>query len=109
MIRRSSVLLLGLAALMLGAPPAKADAIDGDWCLPERGRMTIDGHRIITPGGKRTEGDYTRHSFKYEVPPGEAGTGTMILMVLLSEYAVQVRSSAGGPDQIWRRCATPVG
>ena len=50
---------------------ARADVIDGDWCNAEGKQMTIRGPEIVTPGGKQTRGDYTRHSFSYVIPAGE--------------------------------------
>ena len=45
--------------LVLSAAPAFADAIDGDWCHQASGRhLSIRGPQIVTPGGKRMEGDY---------------------------------------------------
>ena len=35
--------------------------------------MKIRGPEIVTPGGNLTRGDYTRHSFAYVIPAGEAG------------------------------------
>lgn len=84
--------------------PALADAIDGDWCRTDGKRMTIRGPAIVTPGGQHTKGDYTRHSFAYVIPAGEAGAGAAVSIQLLSEYLAHARQGADGPVQEWRRC-----
>ncbi len=91
--------------LLLSASAARADAIDGDWCLGIKS-MSIHGPDIVTPGGQRSKGDYTRHSFAYTIPAGEPGTGELVAMILRSEYLLHARQ--GGPDaplQEWRRCS----
>ena len=72
-----------------------ADVIDGDWCKADGKRMKIRGPEIVTPGGNQTRGDYTRHSFSYVVPAGEAGAGENVSIILLSEFlAVLVGNSS---------------
>lgn len=100
-----SALLAGsaAAACLVGAAGARADAIDGEWCSPDgRRTLSIDGPRIVTPGGATTTGDYDRHGFAYVVPPGEAGAGTRVTMLLLNEETVSLTTGAG--PEIWRRC-----
>jgi hypothetical protein len=97
------------ALLCLVALPASADAIDGDWCLADGRQMTIRGPDILTPGGTRMRGEYTRHSFSYVVPQGEPGAGETVSIVLLSEWLAHGRQ--GGPSaplQEWRRCTARV-
>jgi hypothetical protein len=94
-----------LLLLLLSATAARADAIDGDWCLGAK-TMSIRGPDIVTPGGQRMKGDYTRHSFSYTVPAGEPGTGETVAMILRGEYLLHARQ--GGQDaplQEWRRCS----
>ena len=67
--------------------PARADVIDGDWCNAAGRQMTIRGPEITTPGGKQARGDYTRHSFSYVVPAGEAGAGETVSIILRSACA----------------------
>jgi len=91
--------------LLLSATTVRADAIDGDWCLGAK-TMSIRGPDIVTPGGQRMKGDYTRHSFSYAVPAGEPGAGQIIAMILRGEYLLHARQ--GGQDaplQEWRRCS----
>ncbi len=90
--------------LVLGASPAVADVIDGDWCsAPEAKHMSIAGSNITTPAGTRTTGNYSRHRFSYVVPEGDPGAGDQIDMLLLNEEEVQVTVGGGAPE-IWRRC-----
>jgi hypothetical protein len=96
---------LAAAAMCGAAGQAHADAIDGDWCSGDGRQMSIQGPAIVTPGGARLQGAYTRHSFAYTVPAGEPDAGQDVAMRLLSETAVQVR--VGAPERpavVWRRC-----
>ena len=93
------------AALLAPAGPARADAIDGDWCRADGRRMSIRGPEIVTPGGKQTRGDYSRHFFSYVIPAGEAGAGATVSITLLSEYLAHAREGGtDAPMQEWRRC-----
>lgn len=103
----------GLAVALAASVPARADVIDGDWCSLDGGRMmSIHGPAIVTPGGHRTQGDYRRHTFSYQVPAGEARAGSTVSMVLLNEDTVRLGDStapASPPAQgeIWHRCRLP--
>jgi hypothetical protein len=82
-----------------------ADAIDGDWCRADGKRMKIRGPEIVTPGGNQTRGDYSRHSFSYVVPAGEAGAGENVSIILLSEYLAHARQGSDtAPIEVWNRC-----
>ena len=94
-----------LPALALWPASVRADAIDGAWCHTEHGRMVIQGPRIETVTGRRTEGDYGRHSFQYVVPSGDPGAGATIAMVLMGENLLRLRT--GGSEDTWRRCGPP--
>lgn len=83
---------------------ALADAIDGDWCRVDGKRMTIRGPAIVTPGGKQTSGDYTRHAFSYVIPADEAGAGAKVSIQLLSEYLAHARQGIDPAVVEWRRC-----
>jgi hypothetical protein len=99
----------GLALACLLAAPARADVIDGDWCRGDGRTMSIRGPQIVTPGGKILQGDYTRHSFAYVIPAGEAGEGETVSMILRNEHLVHARQgSADAPPQEWRRCSPKV-
>jgi hypothetical protein len=105
--------MLALAPLVLAllAHPARADVIDGDWCSSDGKHFSIAGPEIVTPGGTRMKGDYTRHSFVYVIPEKEANAGQTVLMILLNEETVALRrgadraAAAQAKEQIWRRCA----
>ncbi len=102
-------LFCGLCAAALLLPvSARADAIDGHWCGPEKRILSIQGPAITTPGGKQIKGIYERHAFSYTVPEGEAGSGGTVAMVLVSEQMMRLRPATGGAEQVWRRCEATV-
>lgn len=117
MVARSGSKLLGIAmaAAIVGLPGlALADAIDGNWCLENtRKFMSIDGVQIVTPGGSRTEGNYSRHAFDYVIPPPEPQAGTVVGMLLVNENTINLVVgtkfvSRGAPNvEVWRRCNRP--
>ena len=93
----------GTAALLaLAAGGAWADAIDGNWCASDGKVMSIEGPRIMTPGGTAATGDYSRHAFAYTVPAPDSGAGNEVRLELVDEDTVRV--VAGPPPEIWRRC-----
>ena len=104
MVQRWRLVLLAGAALAtcVGSGVARADVIDGNWCGPDGRVFTIQGPRIVTPAGTATTGDYTRHTFAYVVPAGEAGAGMRIRMQLLNETTVRLTADHG--PEIWHRC-----
>ena len=98
----AAVILAG--ALCVASPSAHADAIDGQWCLGPS-HFAIDGPTILTPGGNRIQGNYSRHGFVYVVPTSEPGAGSEIDMVLLNEETVRLtRKGQASAPEIWRRC-----
>lgn len=101
---------LGVAlALALIAGPALADRIDGDWCFMKDGRrFSISGPDIVTPGGKKMQGNYERHAFDYVVPAPEPGTGKTVFMTLVDENTVHLRVGAEGAMEVWLRCSPSV-
>ena len=97
---------LPLAAALIGAggSAAYADAIDGEWCLGTS-HFAIHGPSILTPGGSRIQGSYSRHGFAYVVPASEPGAGDEVNMTLLNEETVQLsRKGQSSSPEIWRRC-----
>ena len=103
-MRRTGFLAAALSASLFAfASPARADAIDGNWCRGDGKRMSIDGPAIVTPGGHNITGDYSRHAFSYVVPGGEPGAGATVSIQLLSEYLAHARQGSG-PVEEWRRC-----
>lgn len=110
-VRCRSVAAAAVASLATAAP-AWADAIDGDWCASGQ-HMTIKGPSIVTPGGNRIEGHYSRHFFSYEIPASEPGAGETVDIVLRGEYLAQSQqgpkgSLSDGPVKDWRRCQAGV-
>jgi hypothetical protein len=96
-------------ALVLIAGPALADAIDGDWCHTKDGRrFSIRGSDIVTPGGKKMQGDYSRHFFSYAVPVPEPGAGQTVFMTLVDENTVNLRLGTAGATETWLRCSPSV-
>lgn len=99
----------GIIALLMSGS-AWADAIDGTWCADKDHRqITIQGASASFPGGQKISGDYTRHSFLYEVPPPLAQAGQKIDMRLMGETVLRaITISADGQTrsepEIWRRC-----
>jgi hypothetical protein len=102
--QRASQILTAAAAILLEPALARADAIDGHWCAADGRVMTIEGPRILTPGGHRITGDYSRHAFSSGVPAGESDAGATIAMVLLNEETVRLDPGNGAADEIWHRC-----
>jgi hypothetical protein len=95
-------------ALVGSSTSALADAIDGDWCHANGKRMSIRGPEIVTPGGKQTRGDYSRHFFSYVIPPGESGAGETVSITLLSEYLAHARIGGDPTVHEWHRCQPSV-
>ena len=95
-------LALAASTLLLASVPARADAIDGDWCFATL-NLHIQGPRIRIPSGLEMTGDYSRHGFQYTVPANEPGAGTAISMQLFGEELMQL-TRAGGAPEMWRRC-----
>jgi hypothetical protein len=110
MVLRRVLPVLALAALaVVEARPARADAIDGDWCQPDGRHFSIHGPAIVTPSGTGTTGNYSRHFFTYVVPAGDPDPGITIFMRLLNETTVDLRRGADQePGEIWHRCAPAV-
>lgn len=99
--------ITGAAVLVLVGGPALADAIDGQWCDPAGKNMKIDGSTIVTPGGAKIQGNYSRHSFTYVVPAKEPGAGQTIYMQLLGEEDLDVSSGSPVAKPVrWKRCET---
>jgi hypothetical protein len=102
-------LLTATLGLTLLAGPALADAIDGNWCHSDGRRFSIRGAEIVTPGGKRMEGDYSRHWFSYTAPAPEPGAGKTIFMTLANENTVHLRlGEQTSAPETWVRCSPSV-
>jgi hypothetical protein len=103
---RGACFASSLAALAFALAPgvARADAIDGHWCAADGRVMTIEGAAILTPGGNKITGDYSRHAFAYVVPTGERRAGAKIFMILRNEQTVELDPGGGAAHEIWHRC-----
>jgi hypothetical protein len=101
---------ISAALLIFMSAPAQADAIDGNWCNRELGRLVIQGTEIMTPGGKRVSGAYDRHASRYVVPAGEPRSGADVDMVLVDDDTIHriVAPGAGAKIEVWHRCQAPV-
>ncbi len=106
--RIAGTVALGLVAAGLASIAAQADAIDGEWCAADGRRLSISGPAITTPGGARITGEYTRHHFRYVVPPAESGEGDTVEMSLRSEEEVWVITRPGASVEAWHRCPNTV-
>jgi hypothetical protein len=102
------VLTQGVAAALAGflmtVGPARADAIDGNWCDTKGKTMSISGSTIVTPGGTRMDGQYSRHNFAYTVPERENGAGTPVSMSLVTENTIRLQAGTSGAPETWHRC-----
>ena len=97
----SLIVMFSLASGQL----ALADAIDGDWCSPEGKHLSIKGPQIVTPGGAKMAGQYSRHAFSYVVPAPEPQSGSTIFMSLMGETTVLVREGSPVAQPVtWKRC-----
>lgn len=101
---RAVVLLAGFAGALLSAAPARADAIDGDWCQGAGRTLQIQGPQIITPEGRKLQGRYGRHDFSY------TESGSVVQMTLLNEQTMTLRRAADpgalaqAAAETWKRC-----
>lgn len=88
-----------------------ADSIDGDWCFGDGRSLSMQGPDIVTPGGTKTKGNYSRHAFNYTVPAKDPDAGATVDMVLMHENLMHMKVIASspnatpGPVQAWRRCS----
>ena len=93
---------------------ALADVIDGSWCYRDGRHFSIHGPDSVTPAGTPAKGDWSRHSFTYQVPPAESEGGQTVYMLLQDENTVvlavgaQPMVSDPAKIQIWHRCADQV-
>lgn len=106
--------LLAAAAMMI-ACPALADQIDGNWCTRDGKQfLTIEGPKMVTPGGKSIIGDYDRHGFMYVVPAAEPGAGQLVVMtqvndgLMYSQNGDSQQTARLAPRLEWNRCQRPI-
>jgi hypothetical protein len=105
--------MFGILAAMCSRG-AMADVIDGNWCYADGRHFSIRGPDIVTPAGTSAKGNWSRHSFSYQVPPAESDGGQTVYMLLQDEntvvLAVGTEPMVSDPAQvqIWHRCADQV-
>lgn len=95
--------------LAMSAHSALADQIDGTWCAPTGESMTIEGPRVVIPGGKVLQGRYDRHNFSYDVPAGEVNAGGRVDANQIDDQHIRVTTAPAAqtepaPHAIWTRC-----
>lgn len=99
--------LAGLALFTVFAVmPARADAIDGDWCFGAQ-NLNINGPALRTPGGTQMNGDYQRYSFRYVIPSNEPNAGAEVNMQFIRGERMNVTRKSGGATsepELWLRC-----
>lgn len=103
--RKLSIVLITLFAM---TSPARADAIDGNWCAKDGRHFTIRGATIITPKGTVMDGNYERHAFDYVIPASEPNAGQTAEMILINDDDLSLTT---GPEagersaaELWHRC-----
>ncbi len=106
-MRRFAIVCLLGGLTVAAAHAARADAIDGVWCLEPDLHLTINGPTIVTPSGAPLWGDYSRHAFSYVAPAGEPNAGATMQMRLLNEDTMQRRAAPAGNVETWHRCSPP--
>lgn len=98
--------LLFLVSLFL-AVPARADAIDGNWCSADGRSLSIDGPSIRIPSGAEITGEYSRHVFRYVGPVGDPEAGHDVRMRIFSDDDMRLErfiDGASQPEEEWHRC-----
>ncbi len=101
--RPVTMIKVAIAVFAALASPVRADAIDGSWCTAEGDNLQINGQSIVTPGGRKITGSYSRHAFSYVSPEGEMHEGETLDMILQSDELMNMRLPDGNSQQ-WRRC-----
>ncbi len=100
--------LLTVGAVALAPGMALADAIDGHWCKGVK-ILSIDGPKIVTPGGTTMQGKYDRHGFEYVAPAGEEDTGATVFIAQVEDGVLRLtRSAARDAVEEWHRCQKTV-
>jgi hypothetical protein len=94
------------ALLAITTTPARADAIDGDWCMGAD-HMLIEGSSILTPGRNKIAGNYGRYRYTYIAPANEPGAGGEVKMVMIRGTETIHVDRPGGvasKPEVWQRC-----
>jgi hypothetical protein len=116
-MRLTSLILAFTAGAILNLAdidPARADAIDGDWCSKDGRLMSITRTHIVMPDEKQIRGLYDRHAYTYRVPDEEEGAGSKVFMILANPKTIHLwRDEASAkaqkpPAEVWHRCSAHV-
>lgn len=103
-----AAVVLAAGAIALAPGTALADAIDGHWCKGVK-ILSIDGPKIVTPGGTTMQGKYDRHGFEYVAPAGEEDTGATVIIAQVHDGLMRLtRSTAPDAVEEWHRCQKTV-
>lgn len=86
--------------------PAQADSIDGTWCHKGQ-RVKIEGPIIITPSGRKVEGQYDRHEFSYKIPAGEKYASETAEFVVQHDTLAHRTRSGSSQFEEWEPCPAP--
>lgn len=109
MCRLSTFGALTMVMLAASTIGAAADQIDGTWCSPAGQTLSIDGTKVVTPGGNSVVARYDRHHIDYPIPEGEQGAGDRFSAEQLNDEQIRVtilneaQSKSGAPE-IWTPC-----
>ena len=106
MTTKSVYILIGFFLILFAALPAYADAIDGRWCHKGR-QVTIESPLIITPSGKRVNGEFDRHSFSYTIPAGDEHAGETGNFVVQHDTLAHFTRSGSSQFEEWVPCPSP--
>ena len=107
-------LAVGVVLTLTGANVARADAIDGAWCVKDGRLMSITRTHILMPNGKRIPGLYDRHAYSYTVPNGDEGAGSKVYMILVDPGTIHLWKTEAAarknepPAEVWHRCSAHV-
>ena len=94
-------------ALVLVALPARADAVDGNWCADDGRSIVIEGPSVTIPSGAHVTGEYSRHAFRYVGPADGPESGHDIRMFLYGDDILRIKRFIDGveqPEEVWKRC-----
>lgn len=109
MSRLSTFCALTIVMLAASTFGAAADQIDGTWCSPSGQILSINGTKVVTPGGNTVVARYDRHHIDYLIPVGEQGAGDRFLADQMNDEQIRVRimneaQSKSGTPEIWTPC-----
>lgn len=98
-------LLAGLfLCTCLGAAPAMADQIVGQWCPPGGGRsMNVQNYDDVRFNGAQVKANVDRHHVDFTIPAGEPDAGQTFTADQLNDDEIRVTIGTSEPV-IWNPC-----